>query len=145
VSISSLIPGLRGTGSHRGKTPAQLRRELDAALCDLSALATRVGELTVERNQLEGQLDEAGIDLSGARHDLRIAGQEQKRLQDAIRAWEAKWANAFPVSVQAPRDLRPADDRPTVPTDVSSVRAVHRVIPITERPDAANPANIPAA
>jgi hypothetical protein len=145
VTVIDHIPGLKAVGRHRGKTPAQLRRELDAALCDLSALATRVGELTAERNQLEGQLDEAGIDLSGARHDLRIAGQEQKRLQDAIRAWEARWANAFPVSVRAPRDLRPADERPTVPVDVSSVRPIHRVIPITERADAANPANIPAA
>ena len=72
-------------------------------------------------------------------------GREIARLQDALKAWEARWANAFPVSVPAPRDLRPDDERPTVPTDVSKVRAVHRVVPIIERPAAASPANIPAA
>jgi hypothetical protein len=71
--------------------------------------------------------------------------REIARLQAALKAWEARWANAHRVSVPAPRDLRPADDRPTQPTDVSSIRAIHRVIPITERPDAANPANVPAA
>ena len=145
MTVIDHIPGLKAVGRHRGKTPTQLRRELDAALCDLSAMATRVGELTAERNQLEGQLDEAGIELSGARHDLHIAGKEKQRLQAALKAWESRWANAHPVNVPAPRDLRLADDRPTVPVDVSKVRAVHRVIPITERPDAANPANIPAA
>ena len=71
--------------------------------------------------------------------------REIARLKAALTAWESRWANAHPVSVPAPRDLRPADDRPTQPTDVRTVRAVHRVYPITERPDAANPANIPAA
>ncbi|MEV6737938.1 hypothetical protein AB0N14_13785 [Streptomyces sp. NPDC051104] len=94
---------------------------------------------------LHGQLADAE-----ARH-----ASEQKRLQAALRAWEARWANAHPVHVPAPRDLRPVDERPTVPTDVSQVRAIFPVVPIPERPrfqvterpaqpDATNPAHIPA-
>lgn len=81
----------------------------------------------------------------------QAAGQQIARLQAAVKAWEARWSNAHRVDVPAPRDLRPADDRPTVPTDVSSVRAIVPVIPIppiTERaasPDATDPAHIPAA
>lgn len=134
MTITNLIPGLKGVGRHRGKSPVQLRRELDEATCHLVAMATEINELRAERTQLEQQLDEAGIELSGARNDLDIADREQRRLQDAVRAWEARWANAHPVSVPAPRDLRPSDERPTVPTDVSSVRAIFPVVPIAERP-----------
>jgi phage protein D len=84
-------------------------------------------------------------DKEQAASQHQVDRREIARLQDALRAWESRWANTHRIDVPAPRDLRPADDRPTVPIDVSSVRAVFRVIPITERPDAANPANIPAA
>lgn len=86
-----------------------------------------------------------------AAHQHQTASREIARLQDALQAWEARWANAHPIHVPAPRDLRANDDRPTVPTDVSSVRAIFPVTPIypiTERAaaaDAANPAHIPAA
>jgi hypothetical protein len=150
VSITDHIPGLKGIGRHRAKTPAQLRRELDAALCGLSLMATEIDELRAGRNRLEAQLDEAGIELSGARHDLHIAGKEQERLHEALTAWESRWANAHPVTVPAPRDVRPDDDRPTAPQgiDVRPIRAVYPVTPIAETPaapNATNPANIPAA
>jgi hypothetical protein len=150
VSFTDHIPGLKGAGRHRGKSPYQLRRELDAALCDLSLMATENGQLRNERNQFEAQLDEAGIDLSGARHDLHISGLENARLQAALTAWEARWANTHPINVPAPRDMRGNDDRPTTPQgiDVRDLRAIYPVVPITEQPaapDATNPANIPAA
>ena len=152
----SLIPALKGVGRHRGKTPAQLRAELDEATCHLVALATEIDELRAERNQLEQQLDAAGIELSGARHDLRTADNECKRLEAAVTAWECRWANAHPIRVPAPRDLRGDDERPTAPTDVSSLRAIVPVVPIPQRPtfpiteraaapDATSPAHIPAA
>lgn len=145
MTLTDLIPGLKGIGRHRNKTAGQLRRELDAVLCELTLMATRNSELRTERNQLEAQLDEAAIELSGARHDLHIAGNEEKRLKSALTAWEARWANAHPISAPAPRDLRGDDDRPTAPQgiDVRSIRAIYPVVPAA--PDATNPANIPAA
>lgn len=150
MTLADRIPGLKGIGRHRAKTPAQLRRELDAALCGLSLMATEIDELRAERNQLEAQLDETRIELSAARHDLHIAGNEQKRLHAALRAWEARWANAHPINVPAPRDVRGDDDRPTAPQgiDVSSIRAIYPVTPIVQQPaspGATSPANIPAA
>ncbi|WPO70252.1 hypothetical protein [Streptomyces sp. KN37] len=63
---------LRTLGRHRGKTPAQLRAELDKADCTLIGLATENDGLRADRDQLERQLDAAGIDLSGARDALRV-------------------------------------------------------------------------
>ncbi|MFF0777038.1 hypothetical protein [Streptomyces sp. NPDC003720] len=105
---------------------------------------TRAG-LKEEIDRLETALRAEQVKNARADRQHRTDSREITRLQDALQAWQARWSNAFPVSVPAPRDLRPADDRPTVPVDVSQVRAIHRVIPITERPDATNPANIPAA
>jgi hypothetical protein len=108
-----------------------MRREIAQLRTALRAEQTKSGRLA--------------DDLALCQRDRRVDGREIKRLQAALRAWQSQWENGHPIHVPAPRDLRPADDRPTVPTDVSSVRPIHRVIPITERPDAANPANIPAA
>jgi uncharacterized coiled-coil DUF342 family protein len=47
----------------------QLEHEADNRTCQLVGLATEIDELKAERNQLQDQLDEAGIDLSGARED----------------------------------------------------------------------------
>jgi hypothetical protein len=94
----SLTTPWRGRGQHRGKTPAQLRRELDKALCDLVALATRLDEVTTDRNRLEAQLDDAGIDLSGALHDLGAARRDIDRLLAANRAWQARYDNEHAMS-----------------------------------------------
>lgn len=105
---------------------------------------TRAG-LKLEIDHLQSALLAAQSRTDRADRQHQVDRREIARLQDALRAWECRWANAHRIDVPAPRDLRPADDRPTAPVDVSKVRAVHRVIPITERPDAADPANIPAA
>lgn len=150
MTLTDYVPGLKGTAKHRGKSGLQLQRELADAERRIAALAAGIDQISAERNHLEAQLDEAGIELSGARHDLHVAHKEQERMGDALRAWEARWANAHPINVPAPRDVRADDDRPTTPhgIDVSSIRAIHPVIPIAERPaapDATSPANIPAA
>ncbi|WPO73978.1 hypothetical protein [Streptomyces sp. KN37] len=75
---------LRTLGRHRGKTPAQLRAELDRADCTLIALATENDHLRAERDQLERQLDAAGIDLSGAREDLSAARQQIRHLSALV-------------------------------------------------------------
>ncbi|MEU5580993.1 hypothetical protein ABZ791_30420 [Streptomyces huasconensis] len=75
---------LRTLGRHRGKTPARLRAELDRADCPLIGLATEVDRLRAERNQLEWQLDRAGIDLSGALDELRAAKQLVRHLEALV-------------------------------------------------------------
>lgn len=114
-------------GRHRW-TKAGMRQEI-------AALRTALRQCQHDRRE----------DKAQAARQHQTDTQEIKRLQEAVRAWESRWANEHRIDVPAPCDLRTADDRPTVPTDVSKIRAVHRVIPITERPEAASPANIPAA
>lgn len=78
-----MLTRARSLGRHRGKTPAQLRAELDEADCKLIELATEIDQLKAARDQLEQQLDEAGIELSGALEDLRAAKQSIRHL-DAV-------------------------------------------------------------
>ena len=101
----SIAQDIRTKVSHRGLTPWQLvqkisrlEREADEQTCLLVTMATRIDELTAERNQLEEQLDTAAIDLSTALDDLRIARQETARTQDALTATQAQLANATAVS-----------------------------------------------
>lgn len=101
------FPALRGTGAHRSKPPAQLRRELNAATCDRLAQATEIDTLKAARDQLEAQLDAAGIELSGTRLDLEQA-------QAHITALRAQLANATKLTVPASQD----DEQDTQPVDV---------------------------
>jgi nucleotide-binding universal stress UspA family protein len=101
----TIAQDLRTRAKHRGKTPWQLvqtigrlEREADAKDCDLVAMATRIAELTAERNQLEQQLDTAAVDYSTALDDLRIARNETARTQEALTATKAQLANATAVS-----------------------------------------------
>lgn len=101
----SIAQDIRTKVSHRGLTPWQLvqkigrlEREADNRTCLMVEMATRIDELTAERNQLEDQLDTAAIDLSTALDDLRIARQETARTQDALTATQAQLANATAVS-----------------------------------------------
>lgn len=68
----SLIHRARTLGRHRAKTSTELRAVLDSADCLIIGLTTEIDQLTAERSQLEGQLDQAGIDYSGALDDLRV-------------------------------------------------------------------------
>ena len=110
MSLISL-PILRGHGLHRCKSAAELRRDLDTATCHIVGLATEIDTLTAANQLLEAQLDEAGIELSGARLDLEQAAAELL----ALRAFKA---NVTAVSVPAgERDIDPGD-QPTQPVDV---------------------------
>ncbi|MEU6990296.1 hypothetical protein ABZ953_06495 [Streptomyces sp. NPDC046465] len=80
----SMLTRARSIGRHRGKTPAQLRAELDEAICIGLAQQTLIAELTAERTRLEGQLDAAGIELSGAREDLRAARKQIRHLEAIV-------------------------------------------------------------
>lgn len=133
----SLISHARTAARHRGKNPAQLRHELDQAHAELDAQAREIALLRLERARLEQLLDYAGIELSGAREDLRTAQQRADRLQAAVTAWEARWANEHPVHVPAPCDRRDGPpvrhlaDKPTTPT-------------VTRAPGDTSPAHIPS-
>ncbi|MEU8525305.1 hypothetical protein AB0C77_06830 [Streptomyces sp. NPDC048629] len=116
--MSLHLPRLRGTGTHRSKTPAQLRQELDEATCHLVAMATEIDAHKAAERRLEDQLDAAGIELSGLRLDLDHAQQQN-------RALEARLANLTAVSSPAgERDIDPGDE-PTQPV---------RVIPLHQAP-----------
>ncbi|MGW5173205.1 hypothetical protein ACWERY_02405 [Streptomyces sp. NPDC004082] len=101
----SIAQDLLTRAKHRGYTPWQLvqkigrlEREANDYTCQLVALATEVDELHAERDQMERQLDEAGIDLSSALDDLRIAKAETARALEALTATQARLANATAVS-----------------------------------------------
>ena len=72
----SVLDAIKSHGRHRKLSRLELieklaetERERDQKTCELAALATQVDELKTERNQLQDQLDQAGIELSGARVD----------------------------------------------------------------------------
>ncbi|MGY4901122.1 hypothetical protein [Streptomyces sp. 900116325] len=110
--MSILNTVFRGTGTHRSKTPAQLRAELDDATCTLIALTTEIESLTVQRNSLEAQLDSAGIELSGARED--VATQTAELI--ALRAFRD---NATAVTVGlGERDTSAMEDQATTPVGI---------------------------
>jgi septal ring factor EnvC (AmiA/AmiB activator) len=125
------LPRLRGTGQHRGKSPAQLRRELDQATCDLVALATRLYEVTEERTRLEEQLDAAGIELSGVRLDLCTTEAE-------LAAVTARLANATAITVPpAVRDTSHSADQATQPINVRPLWDAPVAGPVRSVPDPA--------
>lgn len=115
----SIIQDLRTRARHRGCTPFQLtqkigrlERENDNLACQLVGLTTEIGELLAERNQLEQQLDTAGIELSGAREDL--AAQEAELA--ALRAFKA---NTLAITIPATgiRDIE-TGEQPTEPAGI---------------------------
>ncbi|MFJ3812227.1 hypothetical protein ACIPWE_38430 [Streptomyces sp. NPDC090073] len=129
----SITQDLRTRRKHRGKTPWQLvqtigrlERQADARECELVGLATRVSELYAERNQLEQQLDEAGIELSGAREDLR-------QVREQLAAYRAAEANAHRVDVPPMvRDTSDPADQATAPIDVRPLWEAIGIGPVTD-------------
>lgn len=72
----TLLDTIRAHGRHRRLSPAELytkvgrlERELAERDSLLLATATELGQLVGERNQLQADLDAAGIELSGERED----------------------------------------------------------------------------
>jgi hypothetical protein len=97
VTLTDYIPRVHRS-RHRGKSGLQLQRELIASERKVAALVAANDQLTASRDQLERQLDEAGIDRSAALHDLRIAKAETARAMEALTATKARLANATAVS-----------------------------------------------
>lgn len=139
----SMLTRARSLGRHRGKTPAQLRSELDTATCHLVAMATEIDELKAARNRLEAQLDEAGIDYSGALDDLRKARGERDDWRDQALRLRAKFgpqlaaeANANRITVPPMiRDTSAVEDQATGPIDVTTLWAARdagRLGPVTD-------------
>lgn len=115
----SLLTHARALGRHRGKTPHQLRTELDAAICTGLAQQTFIAELAAERNRLEAQLDQAGIDRSGTLEDLQAMTADRDRLQLELIEARAELANATRVTVPPmERDTSNGADQATGPIDV---------------------------
>ncbi|MFI8448194.1 hypothetical protein [Streptomyces erythrochromogenes] len=104
----------RQRGRHRRLTSAEvaaLHRQKDAATLAAIKYAT-------EATELQQQLDEAGITISGLLEDLRVEREEGSRLKAAL-------ANATSVSVACGvRDIWPGEE-PTHPhgLDVRTLRA----------------------
>ena len=106
----SIFDTVMAHGRHRRLTRLQLmekvgrlEREADNRTCQLVGLATEVDELRGERNQLEAQLDTAGIELSGAREDLAAAEQELT----ALRAFKANVTSVSDLDVLTAPDAPP--------------------------------------
>lgn len=135
------VPMLSGHGDHRAEPPHKTRSERDELKAKLAAEKTR-------SQALQDQLDRAGIDYSGALHDLEEARGEIRRLAaEAIRL-QAALDNATSVDVAAGvRDIDP-DDQPTQPMDMREVRQRFDTGPIRRigvSPLAVDPAHIPHA
>jgi hypothetical protein len=124
----TVIQDLRTRRRHRGCTPWQLiqligrmEQEADDRTCQMLVLATEVDGWKTAHNQLQGQLDEAGIELSGALEDLAAAGRELTQLRAAL-------ANATAISAPVGhRDITPGD-RPTQPIPLW---VAHGIGPVT--------------
>ncbi|KOU17057.1 hypothetical protein [Streptomyces sp. WM6349] len=99
-------------GQHRIPTVRELQNRITTLQASRYELKNLVGRLAHDRQQLERQLDAAGIELSGLRLDLEEAQQELTELRAAL-------ANA--TSVTAPAAVRNIDpgDLPTSPTGIN--------------------------
>ena len=109
----------RPHGRHRAvDRVAQLEAENHELACALSTARNAVAVLTAECKRVEGQLDTAGIALTGAWSDLEKAVAEIRRLQqqhidDTVRMARLRrdLHNAQPritrVPAQAPRPTAP--------------------------------------
>lgn len=122
----ALLQDVRTKARHRGLTPWQLvqkiRRiegELDEVTCKNIELATENEGLKAERNRLEGDFDQAAIDLSGTREDLKAAEDEIAYLRKRLAPFLAAEANANRIDVPLmERDTSHPADQATSPIDV---------------------------
>lgn len=83
-TVLDLIPWPRKAKHDPDTIIRRLRKDIDQADCQLISLTTEIDELKAERTQLEAQLDQAGIELSGAREDTRTAKQSIRHLEAIV-------------------------------------------------------------
>lgn len=151
-----LLQDVRTKARHRGLTPWQLVQKirrleqgLDETTCKVIELATENDVLKAERNRLEGDFDQAAIDLSGAREDLRAAEDEIAYLRKRLAPFLAAEANETAVTVPPMhRDTSDGADQATEPIDVRDLRARFAegpVVTLHPSPQAAvDPAHVPS-
>lgn len=116
------LPRLRGTGSHRAVDRVRALEAENADLaCALSTARNAIAVLTAECKRVEGQLDTAGIALTGTRSDLKTAVAEIRRLQqqhidDTVRVARLRQDlhNARPRITAVPAQA----ERPTAPDSI---------------------------
>lgn len=124
---------ISGPGLHRLPSRLQLAADLKACHRQKDAATVAAIKYATEATELQQQLDEAGITISGLLEDLETARKEGIRLQAAL-------DNATSVSVATgSRDIWPGEE-PTHPQglDVSTLRAQ-----FAARPGRTDPAHVP--
>lgn len=130
---------LSGHGMHRAEPPRKVRSERDELACALVRETNR-------NDRLQWQLDQAGIDFSGALEDLREACEANARLAGEVTRLQAALANATSVDVATGcRDIDP-DDQPTQPMDVRGLHQRFEAGPIRRigvSPLAVDPTHVP--
>jgi predicted nucleic acid-binding Zn-ribbon protein len=126
----SIFDTVKAHGRHRKLTrlelaekASRLEREADEATCQLVALTTQVDGLKAERNRLQDQLDEAGIELSGAREDhadtvartdarhAEIVAEMQQQIDDLTRRLNVGVLAGAAASETQEIDARELQDR----------------------------------
>jgi outer membrane murein-binding lipoprotein Lpp len=126
----ALLQDVRTKARHRGLTPWQLvqkirrlEQEADETTCKVIELTTEVDELKAERTRLEGDFDQAAIDLSGCREDLQAAEDEIAYLRKRLAPFLAAEANENAVTVPPmERDTTAIEDQATGPIYVQTLR-----------------------
>lgn len=146
MSLPAIHFGITRTRpKHRASSPRKnMRDENRRLLGQLVGAHGYIGQLERSLTETRSQKAEAEQVAGCVSSDLELARREVARLMDANRAWEARYANEHRVTVKAPRDLRPDDDRPTVPhgIDVRPLReatGISPVIRIADAPSADDP------
>ncbi|MGW6531393.1 hypothetical protein [Streptomyces venezuelae] len=130
----SKLTRIRSAGRHRGKSPAQMRAELDEAICIGLAQQTLIAELTAERTRLEAQLDAAGIELSGAREDLQAARKLNGQLEAVVMLRDQKiddLQRKIDIGVKAEHVIAKTQE-----IDTSPVQAAVAPVPLHQSPQA---------
>ncbi|MFF5615426.1 hypothetical protein ACFY7B_21140 [Streptomyces albidoflavus] len=100
----------RTRGRHRGATPTELRAAHAEDVRTIDALRAEVATLTL-------QLDEAGIDVSGALEDRRIARAELAQAEEAVKLRDRRIADLehrIEVGVRAEHVIADTQPCPTL-------------------------------
>lgn len=138
----SVIQDLRTRARHRGHTPRQLiqkigrlEHEAEGRTCQMIGMATRIDELTADRNRYQADFDRAAVAYSGVLEDLREATAEVADLRARLAPYLAAEANATAVSLPPlERDTSDPADQATEPV---------RVLTLAEAFGSNDPAHIP--
>ncbi|MGY1579202.1 hypothetical protein [Streptomyces sp. MN13] len=111
MTVLDHIPGLRGTGAHRGKSGLELQRDLADAETQVARLTAGIDQISAERNTAERRADQAAIDLGIARKEIR-------QLEATIRLRDEQIADLqrkVDVGVKAEHIIAQTQELPAVP------------------------------